>query len=151
MNSGLGDLCSFIESAAEAGVVSIEKMTFRPLDPVTRIEMVKILLAALAMTPSDTPSGFSDVDASMGDLYGYLNAAVADGIVNQTDLFHPNDRATRGEVFKIAANVGGLSQVTATTTPLTTQMVTIENFIYSPSPLTVKVGTKVIWENKDSV
>ena len=151
MNSGLGDLCSFIESAAEAGVVSIDKMTFRPLDPVTRIEMVKILLAALAIIPSDTPSGFSDVDASAGDLYGYLNAAVDKGIVSRTDLFCPDDRASRGEAFKIAVNTQSLSQATPTTAPPVTQMIYIENFTYSPSPLTVKVGTKVIWENKDSV
>ena len=156
VNRELGDLCSFIESAAEAGIISIDDMTFRPLDPVTRIEMVKILLAAISISPSDTPSGFTDVDASMGDLYGYLNAAVEKGIVGRTVLFRPTDRASRGEVFKIAISTQNLS--TTVTPPLTgtqvspaTEMVTIQNFAYAPSPLTVRVGTKVIWENKDTI
>lgn len=39
----------------------------------------------------------------------------------------------------------------ATPTPETTNSITIENFAYSPSSTTVKVGTTVTWTNKDSV
>lgn len=42
----LGDLCSYAETAAGNGVVSRAGAQFRPTDPVTRGEMVKMLVSA---------------------------------------------------------------------------------------------------------
>lgn len=143
----LGDLCGFIESAASAQIISTSNDMFRPLDPVTRLEMVKILLAAMNIAPSDVSSGFSDVYSSVGDLYRYLNAAVEKWIIRRTSVFYPSDRASRGEAFKIAVNVQDISDITPVAPRVET--ILIQNFSFMPSSITVKVGTKVIWENRD--
>lgn len=114
VTSSLGDLCGYIEAAADMGIVSKANAKFRPSDLVTRAEMVKMLLAATGVAPSETSAGFSDVTSAMGDLAGYINAAVEEGIINAGASFRPNATATRGEAFKVAANVGGLTE---TTTP----------------------------------
>lgn len=110
--ASLGDLCGYIEAAADMGVVSKANAKFRPSDLVTRAEMVKMLLAATGVAPSENSAGFSDVTSAMGDLNGYINAAVEEGIINAGAMFRPNATATRGEAFKVAANVGGLSENT---------------------------------------
>jgi plastocyanin len=38
----------------------------------------------------------------------------------------------------------------SSTQPISTNKVEIKNFVFSPSSITVKVGTKVTWTNKDS-
>lgn len=114
VTSSLGDLCGYVEAAAEAGIVSKANAKFRPADLVTRAEMVKMLLAATGVAPTDVSAGFSDVTASLGDLAGYINAGVEEGCVKAGSMFRPNATSTRGEAFKIAACVAGL---TDTTTP----------------------------------
>ncbi len=99
----LGDLCGYIEAAADAGIVSTLNAKFRPSDLVTRAEMVKMLLAAKGVAPTDVSAGFSDVPASLGDLAGYINAAVEEGLIKAGTSFRPNATATRGEAFKVAA------------------------------------------------
>lgn len=112
VSSKLGDLCKFVEAAADAGLVSKANKTFRPTDLVTRAEMVKMLLGALKVTPVSESQGFSDVGASLGDLAGYINAAAKAGIVNKADLFRPNATSTRGEAFKVAAKAANLEIAT---------------------------------------
>jgi hypothetical protein len=48
----LGDLCGYVEAAAESGIFSKSPPRFRPSDPVTRAEMAKIFLMANAIGPS---------------------------------------------------------------------------------------------------
>ena len=67
VTSKLGDLCGYIEALADAGVVSTANANFRPAAPVTRAEMVKMLLGAVGETGSDTDAGYMDV-AGLGDL-----------------------------------------------------------------------------------
>ncbi|MFZ4461649.1 MAG: S-layer homology domain-containing protein [Patescibacteria group bacterium] len=114
VTSKLGDLCGYVEAAADAGIVSKANSKFRPADLVTRAEMVKMLLAATGVAPTNVSAGFSDVTASLGDLAGYINAGVEEGCVKAGSMFRPNATSTRGEAFKIAACVAGL---TDTTTP----------------------------------
>lgn len=104
----LGDLASYVEAAANAGIVSKANAKFRPLDLVTRAEMVKMLMAAKGVATTETSAGFSDVTSSLGDLAGYINAAAAEGYISTGTSFRPNATATRGEAFKVAAGVAGV-------------------------------------------
>jgi amicyanin len=62
---------------------------------------------------------------------------------NSSDQIYPNSTTTS------SANDTGSSTVSDSS--LENVTVNISNFVYSPSPLTVKKGTKVIWINNDSV
>lgn len=104
----LGDLCGFVEAAAEAGLVNKTAAKFRPLDLVTRAEALKMLLSAKGIAPITEDQGFKDL-GSDESLNGYINAAAKAGIVNKGTAFNPNNTATRGEAFKIAANSAGLT------------------------------------------
>jgi len=107
-SKSLGDLANYVEAAASAGIVSTSNAKFRPLDLVTRAEMVKMLLVATGKSPSNVDAGFTDI-ASLGDLTGYINAAAAAGIINKSTTFNPSNTATRGEAFKVAAIAAGLA------------------------------------------
>jgi S-layer homology domain len=111
VTSAMGDLCGYVEAAAEAGIVSKANSNFRPTDLVTRAEMIKMLLASQGVAPTDVSAGFSDVTASMGDLAGYINAAVEEGLIKSGTSFRPNATATRGEAFKVAAGAMALDAV----------------------------------------
>lgn len=117
-STNLGDLANYIEAAASVGIVSKSNATFRPLDLVTRAEMVKMLLVATGVPPSSTNEGFTDI-ATIGDLAGYINAAAAAGIINKATMFNPSNTATRGEAFKVAAISAGLATAGSTTTNTT--------------------------------
>ena len=108
VSSKLGDLCGYIEAAAEAGIVSTANANFRPTALVTRAELVKILLGAVGEEGSDTSAGYSDVPASLGDLYSFVNRANELGVIASATYFRPTATATRGEAFKIAAGAAGL-------------------------------------------
>ena len=101
----LGDLAQYIEAMASAGYVA-KNANFRPMDLVTRAEMVKMLLKAKGVQPSDEAQGFADI-ANIGDLASYVNAAAKAGIISKNANFRPNDTASRGEVFKVAAKADG--------------------------------------------
>lgn len=119
VSSNLGNLCGYIEAAAEAGIVSRTRTIFRPVDSITRAEMIKMLLIANKIPPSDTPSGFSDVPDALGDLVRYINAGVEQGCVRAGNIFRPNAASSRGEVFKVATCLKGLSEpvnISVTTT-----------------------------------
>ena len=109
VNSSLGDLCTAIETLASAKVISTTSSTFRPTANVTRAEMTKMILGALAVAPVANGSHkFADVSSTLGDLEGFINAAADKGIVNKAMNFRPNATGSRGEVFKIAANAAGI-------------------------------------------
>lgn len=109
VNSSLGDLCVAIETLASAKVISTASSTFRPTANVTRAEMTKMILGALAVAPVANGSHkFADVSSTLGDLEGFINAAADKGIVNKATNFRPNATGSRGEVFKIAAKAAGI-------------------------------------------
>lgn len=101
-------LAGAIEAAAEAGIVSKANAKFRPNDLVTRAEMVKMLMAAKGVEPTDVSAGFEDLGSTDATLAGYINAAAAEGYIATGASFRPNATATRGEAFKVAAGVAGL-------------------------------------------
>lgn len=105
VNGTLRDLCGYVETAANAGIISAKISTFRPSDDVSRAELVKMLLASVGANPSSKSAGFTDVPTSMGDLAGYINRATELGCIDPSKYFQPNNAASRGESFKIAACV----------------------------------------------
>lgn len=150
VTASLGDLCDAIETLAAAKVISTASNTFRPTANVTRAEMTKMILGALAVAPSSTSAGFSDVNSSLGDLEGFINAAAEKNIVNKATYFRPNATGSRGEVFKIAARAAGLDVTTpvdpakpgATTGNISVTSVGSATAQYVPrNASSVKVGT----------
>ncbi|NRH20577.1 S-layer homology domain-containing protein [Candidatus Gracilibacteria bacterium] len=115
VGASLGDLCGYIESLAEAGVVSTANANFRPNASVTRAEAVKMLLGAVGETGSAEDAGYTDL-ANLGDLAAYVNRANELGCAADATFFRPNATSSRGEAFKIAACVAGLE--VDTTTPV---------------------------------
>lgn len=113
VTASLGDLCDAIETLAAAKVISTASNTFRPTANVTRAEMTKMILGALAVAPVANGSHkFADVSSTLGDLEGFINAAAEKNIVNKATYFRPNATGSRGEVFKIAARAAGIEVVT---------------------------------------
>ncbi len=108
VTSAIGDLCGYVEAAATANLVNKIASKFRPMDLVTRAEMLKMLLSAKGIAATDEDQGFQDLgtDASLN---GFINAAAKAGIINKGLLFNPNNTASRGEAFKVAANSAGLT------------------------------------------
>ena len=114
VGSSLGDLCGAIEALAEAGVVSTANANFRPSAPVTRAEATKMLLGAVGEAGSSTDAGYMDL-ANLGDLAMYVNRANELGCAKDATYFRPNATSSRGEAFKIAACVAGLTPTTPPT------------------------------------
>jgi hypothetical protein len=149
VNSKLGDLCGYVEALANAGVVTKANANFRPLAPVTRAEMTKMILAALGKAPSTTSAGYQDVTASLGDLAGYINTANEMGCAKSATYFRVNATSTRGETFKIAACAAELDVVTppvnpGTSTGTTSTGTTATGTVTTTGALTVALdGTAV--------
>jgi hypothetical protein len=101
----VGTYCGYVEALEEAGVVA-SATNFRPAASVTRAEMTKMLLGVMDYAPSDYATNHTDT-ATLGDLTGYINAAVEMECANNGMYFRPNASSSRGEAFKIAACVGG--------------------------------------------
>lgn len=118
VTSSLGDLCGYIESLEEAGVIA-SATNFRPAASITRAEMTKMLLGVMGYETSDFATKHTDT-ANLGDLTGYINAAVEMGCANDGMYFRPNASSSRGEAFKIAACVGGYNTVDPVVPPYQT-------------------------------
>ncbi len=114
VGASLGDLCGSIEALAEAGVVSTANANFRPNAAVTRAEATKMLLGAVGEAGSSTDAGYMDT-ASLGDLAMYINRANEMGCAADATYFRPSATASRGEAFKLAACVAGLTPTTPPT------------------------------------
>ncbi len=87
----------FIGAMVERGVTQgYEDNTFRPDQPISRAEMVVMIMRALGIEPAGTP-GFSDNIPDWAK--GYVAAAAGQGIVNGKpgNLFAPADDSTRAE------------------------------------------------------
>ena len=118
VGASLGDLCGAIEALADAGVVSTANANFRPSAPVTRAEATKMLLGAVGEAGSSTDAGYTDL-ANLGDLAMYVNRANELGCAADATFFRPNATASRGESFKLAACIAGLTPTTPTVPPVT--------------------------------
>ncbi len=101
-----------IESLRLAGVVrGFEDGSFRPDQPVTRAEALKILLLCFEIPLSDAAADlFSDVYATDWHVT-YVSTAYDQGIVNgyPDGSFRPNAEINRAEIAKIILETGGVS------------------------------------------
>lgn len=106
------DLCGYIEALADAGVVTTTNSRFRPLDNISRAEMVKMVMGVLGEDQSTVPTLYKDVSSDLGDLYGFVNRAYAIGCTitpfGGAGNFYPTRAATRGQTFQIAACASSL-------------------------------------------
>jgi S-layer homology domain len=114
VGTSLGDLCGAIEALAEAGVISTANANFRPSAAITRAEATKMLLGAVGEEGSSTDAGYMDT-ASLGDLAMYINRANEMACAADATYFRPAATASRGEAFKLAACVAGLTPTTPPT------------------------------------
>lgn len=94
----------YINQLSAAGIVNGKtSTTFAPDDPITRAELVKIVVNAFEISKEDpTLAGFSDV--SDQDWYAtYVAAAKAAGVIGgyEDGTFRPNQAITRAEALKI--------------------------------------------------
>src|SRR3989338_6734878 len=98
-----------IYTAASLGIVQgYEDGTFRPDQPVTRGEALKIMLAASRLEDIDEEIEipFSDVDESTWSLPYIIKALLYDLIEGYgDDTFHPDDAITRAEAAKIVHHI----------------------------------------------
>ena len=76
--------------------------TIRPLDTITRGEMVAIIIRALNVQTKDAATNFSDVPADLWSAK-YISTASALGFVNgyEDGTFKPEQKITRAEAFVI--------------------------------------------------
>lgn len=94
-----------IQSLAAKGIIDgFGDGTFRPNDPVTRAQFVKMLDLTLGIAPSEKPTAFRDVPA--GAWYaGYVSAASQAGIVQGVSLsrFAPDAPLSREQMAVLVA------------------------------------------------
>lgn len=75
VDSSLGDLCGYVETAATSGIVSRTYPEFRSAAPITRAELTKMLVVASGISTSLLSAGFSDASqGAIGELALYVNA-----------------------------------------------------------------------------
>src|SRR3954470_9348266 len=94
----------YIETAAAWHVISgYADGTFRPNAPITRGQLAKVLVGAMAW-PVDTSGGahFSDLTA-VNPFYQYVETAYHYGVISgyADGSFKPGAAATRGQIAKI--------------------------------------------------
>ena len=115
---------SFVYAAKNMGIVSgYPDNTFRPNNPVTRAEALKIILLSKDGTvpTTDIKADFSDVPTSAW-YYSYLNYALSQKIIAgySNNTFRPNNNLTRGEAAKIIAVTFGFVEAPTEPTPTPT-------------------------------
>ena len=72
-------------------------------------------------------------------------------IKSQTGLKSVDNTSEKTETSKSVPNETETSQSTTTPSDTVVQKVEVKEFAFNPVTITVKVGTKVTWTNKDSV
>jgi hypothetical protein len=94
----------FVETAAKQGIVAgYPDGTFRPNEPVTRGQAVKMIGVAHGWAQAYPPSAtFSDIPAQHW-AFGYVEAAYRQGIINgyADGTFRPQSGMTRAQVAKV--------------------------------------------------
>ncbi|SFF01212.1 2',3'-cyclic-nucleotide 2'-phosphodiesterase/5'-or 3'-nucleotidase, 5'-nucleotidase family [Paenibacillus algorifonticola] len=98
---------SFVAQLSEAGLISgYADNTFRPSNPLTRVEMTAIMVRALGL-PIDPAATVDFADASQIPAWAvpYVAAAAKAGIVQgANNKFNPSANATRAEVVTLLLN-----------------------------------------------
>jgi len=87
--------------------------TVRPNDPVTRAEFCAVVVRAMGLETaakySATPTKFADVGPEKAWAWGYINVAVAKGVIKGYDDggFHPDDPVTYAQAVTMLARAIG--------------------------------------------
>jgi hypothetical protein len=99
----------YVAEAARAGIATgFDDATFRPHDPVTRIQMTRMIVRAaqvfMAAAPPDYSAGFADVDQTD---QGFVNWAVFNDLADgkAPGRFDPWSTATRGHAARLLYGV----------------------------------------------
>jgi subtilisin family serine protease len=94
----------YVESAVARGAISgYADGTFRPYNPITRGQIVKLLVIAKGWPLEDPPQpSFSDVPRGAA-FFNYAETAVRRGIISgyADGTFRPGNGATRGQIAKV--------------------------------------------------
>jgi hypothetical protein len=104
--------CDGIEQLANRQIIAgYPDGAFRPMAPVTRAELAKMLVLSQGLKVD--PQGslpFSDTAGHWAVHDGYVQAALAAGIINgfPDGTFRPNEPVTRAQVTKMVAAAAGL-------------------------------------------
>lgn len=97
-----------IRNLADRGIISGDgNGNFHPRDPVTRSEMVKMLVMSLGLDTDAVPEQPSFADVPKGHwAYRYVEAAYKEGIVSGVapGLFAPDEKCTREQLAKMFIN-----------------------------------------------
>lgn len=99
----------YIEALVAAGIIKKETDTYNPNEPVTRVEMARMLVYALGFddaTAEATLTSFADDEDIRAEDKVFVTAAKELGLINGRpgNLFSPNDHSTRAEAFTIISN-----------------------------------------------
>jgi len=97
----LWDLCTAIESLAVVWKINTKALFFRPNDPVSRAELIKMLISTRWTELTSKKSNFVDINWTW-DMKKYIETAVSIWIIKNSSYFRPNDLASRWEAFKVA-------------------------------------------------
>lgn len=109
---------TYIQELYSRGAIDgYDDNTFRPDNPVTRSEMIKVILEGFNYTLhsySFDPYPFTDVDTD--DWFRpYVDEAYANGIISATSTFRPSDDSTRAEALKTIIVSSGETDLNAVT------------------------------------
>ncbi len=105
--SASSEFLPYASTLAQRGIIRSQSLEsgYRLTSTLSRAEGVKMALAAAGVSQTSCQSisslSFSDVTASLGDLCGYIEGAVAQNIIEKTTRFYPNFAITRGDFADI--------------------------------------------------
>lgn len=99
---------SYVQTAKAQGFVDgYEDDSFKPTDPISRVEMAALLVRAFHLTAPESSLAFEDLERSHWG-YPYVMIAVSHKLIEGSAadgkrLFRPADKATRAEAMAVVA------------------------------------------------
>ncbi len=160
VDSGVKHWSSAYVSVARAEHFEILNNPYRLDRPATRAEVASMVASAFRVTVPASPSGTTFKDVQFSVRYAAsIEALERDGVVSgDTDMkgevtgtFRPTSNINRAEVVKIAmgarAKYGQPGKDRTPIQPTSSNTVTYANGTFSPSVLSVPVGTMVTFHN----
>ena len=110
--SAASEFLPYAETLADNSVIGVQsnEAGYRLGDSITRAELAKITANIGGYTPVEvTGTVFGDVNSSLGDLAGYIEALAEAGVVSTSNAnFRPTANVTRAEAVKLI--IGALGE-----------------------------------------
>ena len=96
----------YVSTAKKLGYISATNANFRPNDPITRAEAIKIIMNVKQVSVSYDPANtYNDIDPADWSA-PYVSTAKSNGYISATNAnFRTNDQISRGETSKIVYNI----------------------------------------------